>query len=365
MPEPLRVGVVGCGAISGAYLLGARQFPQIQVVALADLDRAAAEAKAREFRISTTCSVEQLLSDQSVELVLNLTVPRAHAAIALAALAAGKHTYSEKPLGTMREEGVQILASAKAGGLQVGCAPDTFMGYGIQTARKAIDDGLIGRPIAFTAFMMGPGHESWHSNPQFFYEPGGGPMFDMGPYYLTALFNFFGPLRRITGAATIAIPRRTITSRPRSGDAIEVKTPDHICGTIEFRNGVLGTIITSFATRFPTYDDRWPITIFGTEGTLRVPDPNLFDGSVQLRRASEEEWSEVTSGFPRGLARSVGLADMAEAIRAGRPHRASAEMALAVLDAMAGFLESASSARAYEPQFDFERPDPMPQNVGT
>ena len=359
MVEPIRVGVIGCGAISGAYFEGARRFPSLRIEAVADIDPAAAHAKAREFSIPTVLSVEQLLADSSLDLVLNLTVPSAHAAVSLAAIEAGKHVYSEKPLGISRAEGSAILDAATVKGVRVGCAPDTFMGCGLQTARKAIDDGLIGRPVAFTAFMMCPGHESWHPNPGFFYQPGGGPMFDMGPYYLTALFHFFGPVRRITGSASIAIPIRTITSKPLAGQSIEVRTPDHVCGTIEFHNGVVGSVIQSFATHHPTYDADCPITVYGTKGTLRVPDPNRFDGSVWSRGAADSQWTEVIEPFTRGYSRSVGLADMADAIRSGRRHRASAELGFAVLDAMVGFLESAETGTAHVPKLHFERPPAM------
>jgi predicted dehydrogenase len=240
--------------------------------------------------------------------------------------------------------------------LRIGCAPDTFMGTGIQTARHAIDTGAIGRPVAFMASMMGRGHESWHANPTFFYEPGAGPMFDMGPYYLTALLNFFGPIRRITGAASIAVPERTITSQPRFGEKIHVQTPDHVCGTIEFASGVVGTMMQTFATWHPTYDRDFPITVYGTDGTLKVPDPNLFDRPVMIRGAADADWREVPSAFVKGYGRSVGAAEMARAIREKRPHRASGELGFAVLDAMAGFLESAGSGRAHEQMVNFERP---------
>ncbi|HEV8292306.1 MAG TPA: Gfo/Idh/MocA family oxidoreductase, partial [Tepidisphaeraceae bacterium] len=334
--EPVRVGIVGCGAISGAYLQFSRSFPILQIVACADIDSEKARARAEEFEVRRVCSVDEILRDPGIQIVLNLTVPRAHAEISLLALKSGKHVYSEKPLGITTDEGKSILASAREKKLRVGCAPDTFMGVGIQTARKLIDDGAVGRPVAFTAFMMCPGHEHWHPNPQFFYETGGGPMFDMGPYYLTALLNFFGPIRRINGAASIAIAER----RTLAGAKIAVQTPDHICGTIEFGNGVIGTIVTSFATRFPQYDTAQPITIYGTEGTLKVPDPNQFDGAVHLRRKDDPEFQLIPPSFPIGYGRSIGLADMAYAIRSGRPHRANAEQAYAVLEAMEAFLES-------------------------
>jgi predicted dehydrogenase len=361
--DPLRIGVIGCGAISGAYLGMARHFPVVQIAAAADINRAAAEAKAKEFRVPRVCSVDEMLSDPSIELILNLTVPKSHAPIALAALKAGKHTYSEKPFGITRAEGEAILAAAAGGGLRVGCAPDTFLGAGIQTARKLIDQGVIGRPVACTAFMMNRGHESWHPNPEFYYEPGGGPMFDMGPYYLTALLFLLGKIRRLSGIAATAIPQRTITSQPKAGSKITVQTPDYVAGTMEFENGVVGSIIQSFATWHPTNEQDRPINIYGTEGTLKVPDPNQFDGPVSIRLAKDPAWRDVPHEFVKGYGRSIGLADMAAAIRLGRPHRCNGDLALAVLDAMQGFFDSSSSGQVYRPIAQFERPAPMPANV--
>src|SRR5438046_2477082 len=230
MSERVRVGVVGTGAISGAYLGMAKNFALVEIVACADVNPDAARQKAQEFQIPRVCSVDELLADRSIEMVLNLTIPKAHVPIGLRAIEAGKHTYAEKPLGIDREEGRKLLDAARKKNLRVGCAPDTFLGAGIQTARKMIDDGTIGRPVAFTAFMMGRGHEHWHPNPQFYYERGGGPMFDMGPYYLTALLNLLGPVKRISGMAAIEIPERTITSEPLRGRKIDVQTPDPVCG---------------------------------------------------------------------------------------------------------------------------------------
>src|SRR3954469_23259576 len=233
MAEPVRVGVVGCGAISGAYLGMAKNFPNVEIAACADLDTARAKAAADKFGVPKVLEVQQLLSHPSIEIVLNLTVPKAHAPVALQAIAAGKHVYCEKPLGVNRAEGSAVIEAAKAKRLRIGCAPDTFMGSGIQTARKVIDEGVIGRPVAFTAFMQGRGHEHWHPSPEFYYEAGGGPMFDMGPYYLTALLNLLGPVKRISGMASIAIPERTITSEAKFGQKIKVQTPDHIVGVME------------------------------------------------------------------------------------------------------------------------------------
>ncbi len=363
MPEAVRVGVVGCGAISAAYFRMAAGFPILRMDACADLDPEKARARAEEFGVPRVLSVEALLADPDIDIVLNLTVPRVHAPIALAALEAGKHTFHEKPFGVTRAEGQAILRAAAERGLRVGCAPDTFMGAGIQTARKAVDDGLIGRPVAFTAFMMGRGHESWHPSPEFYYEPGGGPMFDMGPYYLTALLNLLGPVRKVSGMASIAIPERTITSEPKRGKKITVETPDHIAGTLEFAGGAVGTLVTSFAVPHPVYDRQFPITLYGTEGALKVPDPNTFDGEVQVRRLDDAEWRTLPHAFVKGYGRAVGLADMAHALRSGRPHRAGAEQAYTVLDLMQGFLDSAAQDRSVAPELPYERPAPMPADL--
>jgi predicted dehydrogenase len=375
MAELIRMGVIGCGAISGAYLNMAKSFPVVEVAACADLEVDRARAKAEEFGVPRACSVEELLADESIGLVLNLTVPKAHVPVGLAVLEAGKHLYLEKPLGISREEGRKLLEKAREKGLRVGCAPDTFMGAGVQTARKLIEEGAIGRPVAFTAFMMGRGHESWHPNPEFYYEPGGGPMFDMGPYYLTALLNLLGPVKRIMGMTSIAIPERTITHRnrqtgepgPKFGKRIAVKTADHVCGMMEFDGGAgggaVGTIIQSFATMHPQHDRRNPITIYGTEGTMKVPDPNGFDGPVFVQREGEAEMREVPHAFVKGYGRSVGAADMAYALRTGRAHRASGEQAMAVLDLMQEFLDSSESGRAYHPAVEYERPEPMPAEL--
>jgi len=360
MAEKVRVGVIGTGAISGAYLGMAKNFPIVEIAACADLDVETAKKKAAEFGVPRVLSVDQLIADPSIEVVLNLTIPKAHVPISMRAIDAGKHTYLEKPLGIDREDGRKLLDAAKRKNRRVGCAPDTFLGAGIQTARKLIDEGAIGRPVAFTAFMMCPGHESWHPNPQFYYEAGGGPMFDMGPYYLTALLNLLGPAKRVMGMATIAIPDRTIGSEPFKGRKIRVETPDHIAGTIEFENGAMGTIIQSFATRFAGHNDtRQPITIFGTGGTMRVPDPNAFDGQVSIRRNDDAEWTTVEHQFVKGYGRSVGLADMAYAIRSGRHHRCSAEQSFAVLDLMQAFLDSSAQGKQIAPSSAYQRPAPM------
>ena len=356
----MKTGIIGCGAISTNYVNNARNLPILEIVACADLDLERARAKAEEHGIPRACSPEELIADPEVELVLNLTIPAAHYPVALAVVDAGKHVYNEKPLAGTREDGLRLMEAARERGVRVGCAPDTFLGAGLQTARKPIDDGLIGRPVAFTGFMLGRGPESFHPSPEFFYEPGGGPMFDMGPYYLTALLNLLGPVRRITGAAAIEIPERTIQKGPRAGGKIPVSTPDHVCGTLEMENGAIGTLITSFAIAHGEYDRKLPITIYGTEGALKVPDPNHFDGEVWVRRIEDEEWRQLPHATPVGYGRSVGLADLADALRAGRPHRASGDQGLAVLDLMQGFLDSSATGTAYAPAVPYTRPAALP-----
>lgn len=363
MADKVRVGVIGCGAISGAYLGMAKNFPIVEMAACADLDSAKAKAAAEKFGIPKVASVEEVIKDPSIDVILNLTVPKAHVPVAMAALDAGKHTYAEKPLGINREEARKMMECAAKKKLLIGCAPDTFMGAGVQTARKLIEDGAIGTPVAFTSFMLCPGHESWHPSPEFYYEVGGGPMFDMGPYYLTALLNILGPVKRLTGTATIAIPERTITSQPKNGKKVKVETPDHIVGTMEFENGCAGVIATSFATRFSPFEGKQPITIFGTQGTLKVPDPNTFDGAVFIRKIGDADYTEVPHTFVKGYGRSVGLADMAYAIRSGRKMRADGQQAMAVLDLMQGFLDSSDTGKAFTPTVTYDKPKLMPAEL--
>jgi predicted dehydrogenase len=359
MARKFKIGVVGCGKISGLYLRTARMFPILQITACADLNPKAAEQCAQEFKIPKTLTTGQLLADPEIDIVLNLTVPKAHGEISIAALSAGKHVYTEKPLGITREEGAAILAAAKKNNKLVCGAPDTFLGSGQQTARQAIDSGLIGRPVAFTAFIMCPGHESWHPSPEFYYEQGGGPMLDMGPYYLTALLNLLGPVKRLSALAGIAVPDREITSKPKRGKKMKVETPDHIAGTIEFEQRAIGSIITSFAAHFPQHNTDHPITIYGTEGTLLVPDPNHFDGSVLVRKIGQIKFKKLKPVFKYKFERSVGLAEMAEAIQSQRPPRCGGDQLFAVLDLMLGFLDSSASGREFRPTSLYSRPKPL------
>lgn len=356
--KPVAVGVIGCGNISGAYMRMLKTLPIVQIVACADLRMEAAQAMAEQYGVPRVLSVEALLADPSIEIVLNLTIPQAHGEIALAALAAGKSVYNEKPLALTRDEGRRMLALAAEKGLRVGGAPDTFLGGGLQTCRDLIDAGAIGAPVAATAFMMSRGHEHWHPNPVFYYQKGGGPMFDMGPYYLTALVSLLGPVQRVSGATRITRSQRTITSQPRYGEVINVEVPTHVAGLLDFVAGPIGVIITTFdvqASMLP-----W-IEIYGTAGTLAAPDPNTFGGPVRLRLAGDSEWKEVPVTRPyTENSRGLGLADMAEGIRTGRAHRASGELAYHVLDIMHAIHDASAESRHVLLESTCARPDAMP-----
>ena len=354
----MKVGVIGCGTISGIYLQNAKRLRILDVVACADIDLERAQTRAREFEVPRACSVAELLADPAVELVVNLTVPAAHAAVTLAALEAGKHIYSEKPLTPSREEARRILDLARANELRVGCAPDTFLGGGLQTCRKLIDDGWIGEPIAAVACMTSHGPERWHPDPGFFYQQGGGPMLDMGPYYLTALVSLLGPVARVTGSTRITFPERVLTSQLRYGERIPVQTPTHLAGVIDFVSGAVGTMITSFDVWASTLPR---IEIYGTQGSLNLPDPNTFGGPVRVRRAGAEAWSELplTHGYIEN-SRGIGAAEMAYAIRTGRPHRASGDQAFQVLDVMLAFEEAAIQGQHVEIKSTSQRPAPLP-----
>ncbi|MDA0747864.1 MAG: Gfo/Idh/MocA family oxidoreductase [bacterium] len=360
MATKVKVGIVGCGNISGAYFEGCRAFHLLDVVACADLELNRAEEKAEEFEISRFCSVDELLADPEIQIVVNLTVPKAHAEVNLAAVRAGKCAHTEKPFAVFREDGMQVLKEAKEKGVLVGGAPDTFLGGGIQTCRKLIDDGWIGEPVAATAFIAGHGPEGWHPNPAFFYQVGGGPMFDMGPYYLTALVNLLGPVARVSGSTRISFPTRTATSEERFGEVLEVETPTHLTGTLDFACGVVGTMVASF--------DVWAhnlprIEIYGSEGSLSVPDPNTFRGPVRLRRAGAEEWKEIPLTHSDTVKRGIGVADMAYALTYGRPHRASGELAYHVLDVMHAFGDSSKSGKRVDIESTCLQPAPLPMGL--
>jgi predicted dehydrogenase len=352
MEAKTKIAIVGCGNISDTYLNNCPAFG-LDVVACTDMDMSRAEAKAQEFGVAAR-PLSEVLADSSIELIVNLTPPSAHADVSCGALEAGKHVYSEKPLATNRTDGAQLLELAKRNDLRIGCAPDTFLGAGLRTCRKLLDEGAIGEPVAAVAFVTGRGMEMWHPNPDFFYQPGAGPMFDIGPYYLTALVNMLGPVRRLTGSTRISFPERLITSRPLAGTKIKVNTPTHVTGVLDFVSGPVATVITSFdvwAANLPC------IEIYGSEGSLSVPDPNTFGGPVQVKSANDTEWRDVPliQGHTEN-SRGLGVSDMAAAMRENRPHRASAEMAFHVLDLMQSFEEASTSGQHIEIRSRCERP---------
>ncbi|MDN4524111.1 Gfo/Idh/MocA family protein [Fictibacillus fluitans] len=360
----LKIGIIGCGHISSIYMQNCPKFEHLELVGCADLDVERAKAQAETFNIPKACSVAELLSDPEIQLIINLTIPKAHASVCVQALEAGKHVFTEKPLAVTREEGRQILETAKKHNLLVGSAPDTFLGAGIQTAVQLIEQGEIGVPIGASAFMISRGHEHWHPDPAFYYDLGGGPMFDMGPYYLTALVALLGPIKRISGSTRISYPERTVSSQPKAGTKIKVSTPTHISGVIDFESGVIGNMTTSFdaigGSTLP------PIEIYGSEGTLLVPDPNTFGGPVKIRKRDETEFKEVPLTFGHDQnSRGLGVADMAKAILEGGKYRANGRLAYHVLEAMHGFHDSSDSGKHYIMESTCERPEPVSLELQT
>ena len=354
---PMKAGVIGCGNISAVYFenLRDRYGNNVEVIACADLLPERARESAARFGIPDALTIERLLASLDVEMVINLTSPASHAEVSLQALKAGKHVYSEKPLAVERSDGLAILEAAKARGLAVGCAPDTVLGTGIQTCRKLIDEGRIGEPVAATAFMMSRGHESWHPDPEFFYKAGGGPMFDMGPYYLSALITLLGPVSRVTGSHRITFDQREITSSSKRGQMIDVEVSTHVAGVLDFDLGAIGTIITTFDVHGASLPR---IEVYGSEATLCVPDPNRFEGPASVIEARDRPAVGVPSAFPSGN-RGVGAAEMAWAIQNGRTPRASGALAYHVLDVMHAVHAASNRGEHIRMATDCERPAAM------
>lgn len=359
MVASMKVGIIGCGNIAARYVQGCRLWDALDIVACADVNPEAAHRLAHDTGIKARL-VHDLLGDPDIGLVINLTVPSAHAHVSQAILAVGKHVHSEKPLAVMREDGAAILAAAEAAGLRVSCAPDTFLGGGLQTCRKLIDEGAIGTPVAATAFMMSRGPEAWHPNPGFFYQEGAGPLFDMGPYYLTALVHLLGPIHRVTSSARASFEERVAGHESISGQRIPVETPTHVAGTLEFAGGPIVTLVMSF--------DVWRhslprIEIYGSEGSLSVPDPNTFRGPVQLWRHDDSEWHDIPLSHRENVMRGIGAADMVHALAANRPHRASGQMAYHVLDVMHALLEASEQGAHVALASTCDQPAPLPEDL--
>jgi predicted dehydrogenase len=351
------IGIIGAGVISDIYLRNLTGvMPNTRVVAIADLLVERAQARAESYEIEA-CSVEELLAHPDISIVVNLTIPKAHASVARQVVAAGKSVYNEKPLTLSRDEAAALLETAQQQGVLVGCAPDTFLGGGLQTARQVIDAGLIGTPVAASAAMLAHGHESWHPDPVFYYQPGAGPMLDMGPYYVTALVSLLGPVTRVVASSKKSFPERTITSQPKAGENIAVNVDTHIAATLDFASGVTATLVTSFDT-WETNGSQ--LTIYGSDGTLRLPDPNTFGGPLKLLRAGTKEWEDVplTHGWTEN-SRGLGVSDLARALREGGTPRASGELAAHVLDVMYATLESSAAERFIRPTTTISRPEPL------
>ena len=364
------IGIIGCGNISDAYFLGAARSNLIRVKACADLRLEAAQAKAAKHGV-LAMPVQQLLADPEISIVVNLTVPMTHAGVSQQILNAGKHAYSEKPLAAKFTDGAGLMELSRTRNLRVGCAPDTFLGASHQACRRLIDSGAIGIPVGGSAVVMSHGMESWHPNPEFFFKPGGGPILDVGPYYITQLVNLLGPVRRAVGLGTIGNATRTVTSEPHKGSTIDVEVLTTVNGVLEFANGA--NISLSASWDVWKHNRASPIEIYGTEGTLLGVDPNFF-GNIPRVCKPNGDWQDVAiAAHPFGIAnrelrngtmqadyRIVGLIDMAMAIRHSRPHRASGDLALHVLEVLEALEASSRSGQFVSIRSRCERPEPVP-----
>ncbi|MBX5162891.1 MULTISPECIES: Gfo/Idh/MocA family protein [unclassified Rhizobium] len=351
----LRIGVVGCGSISLAYMRNAPLFGGVEITACADINADAAKRRAAEFNLRAA-DVDALIDDRNIDLILNLTIPAAHFDVSMRALSAGKHVFTEKPLGVTAAEGRRLVDAATEKGLMLGSAPDTFLGAAGRHARRQMEAGAIGRPVTGTAFMMGRGMEHWHPDPSFYYQAGAGPVMDMGPYYLTMMVNLMGPIRRVQAVATSGQEERLITAEgPKQGTTFKVGTPTSVLSLLEFDCGATVT----FGTSWDVFrHSNHPIELHGTEGSLRLPDPDNFGGRVAFSSRGAP-WQETdTSGELFGAAnwpiaapdranyRMLGLADLARAIIEGRTPRASGDLALHVLDVMEATLRAGETGVA-------------------
>ena len=353
--EPFGIGVIGCGNISKQYLKNLTGFPDVAVVICADVDAGRARARAAAYGVPEWGAAGDALEHPGVQLIVNLTVPASHAEVTGAAIAAGKHVWSEKPLTLDVAAGRGLLSRAKAAGVRVGCAPDTVLGAGLQSARRLIDSGAIGTPLTALTLLQGPGPQSWHPDPEFLFAPGAGPLFDLGPYYLSVLALLFGPARRVAAVGRRPRERRVIGSGPRAGTEFGVAVPTYVAALAEYVGGQAASLLFSWDSPLSRAGF---VEITGTEATLALPDPNRFDGDVRIRRAGDADWAVIPAeGAVAG--RGTGVVDMVRAIRADAGHRASGEIALHVLEMMTAIERSAVSA-AFEPvETRFEAPAPL------
>lgn len=361
MSGPIGVGLIGAGVISNQYLENLTRAPDVRVTMIADLDPARAAAQATTYGVGASGTPRALLERDDIEIVVNLTIPAAHVSVALDALAAGKHVWSEKPFALDRESGARLLAEAQRTGLRVACAPDTVLGAGIQTGRRLLESGAIGEPLtALTRFEV-PGPQSWHPNPDFLYARGGGPLFDMGPYYLSTLVQLLGPVSVVVARASTARASRRIGSGPRAGETFPVEVPTYVGALIDFRRGASALSTFSFQSSRPRTG---VVEISGTEGTLVLPDPNMFDGTVRVWRDGMEEDAEAEAHPAAGstFSRGAGVVELARAIRAGRPERASGAFAFHVLDVMVSIMESAERGERVAVESTVEIPPALPED---
>ncbi len=359
------IGVIGCGMISEIYMKNiTERYKNLGVVACADLAGERAEMRAEQFHCKAL-SIDELLNDPEVEIVLNLTVPAAHASVSMQALKAGKHVYTEKPLYTDSNEGRELMDYAKTHGLMIGNAPDTFLGAGLQTVRKLLDEGSIGVPFAAQAFMFSRGPESFHPNPKFFYEAGAGPVLDWGPYYVSALVTLFGPIEKIVSQGKSPNPVRIPKSDkcPYKGEPFEVEVPTYVTSLLEFESGFTANLTVSFDMHYPYWEADMPyIRIFGTEGSIDVPDVNMFKGPVVLRKNDGSKTEVPLVSEMTENCRGLGLADMARALREGGKYRANGELGNHVADVLITIQNSVAEDRYYSIDSTCERPDPLTEN---
>ena len=353
--RPARVALIGCGNISRAYVAGSSALAAVELVACTDADPARADALAAEAGIEAL-SLDALLADDSIEVVVNLTPPVHHATISLAAIEAGKHVYSEKPLATSLADARAILDAAAARGVRVGCAPDTFLGGGLQTGRDVLDAGAIGEPVGAHAAVLHLGPERWHPDPEIFFARGGGPLLDVGPYYVAALVNMLGPVEAVEAFGRGHGAERVIGTGRRAGTTFTADTPTYVVASYRFASGVVGSFLASFdvvASQAPHLE------VHGTAGSLVLGDPNTFEGEVSVRRDPEGPWEDAALRADRRTGRGIGLAEMVEAIREDRPHRASGEFALHVLDVLLA-TEAAAEGRPHPITTTADRPASLP-----
>jgi len=357
--DPLSVGLVGCGNISDRYLGNCAALDAVDIAVCADLDAERAAATAAEFDVEAR-GVEELMNSEDVEAVLNLTPPSVHADVLRQALSADKHVYTEKPLATDAADAAEVLAIAEERDLLVGAAPDTFLGAGLQTARSVLDDGRIGEPVGATALWTSPGHEHWHPDPDLYYDEGGGPGFDMGPYYVTALVALLGPADRVAGSVARPHDQREIGSGDRAGETVDVSVPTHESAVVDF-GGVPANLCFSFDVQASTFPGP-AFEIYGTEGTIALPDPNHFDGPVRVRSRTDDDWEEVPLTHDYTTGRGAGLVDLAYAVRTDWEQRTSGRLAGHVIDVLLGIRTSSEDGAFATLDAEFDRPAPLPES---